>query len=66
VPERESTRDALVSRSAASFAALPPGASLGTGSIRRRAQLLHARPDLEILEIRDNVDTRLRKLDERQ
>ena len=66
VPDRESTRDVLVSRTADSFATLPNGARLGTGSIRRRAQLLHARPDLEILEIRGNVDTRLRKLDEGQ
>ncbi len=66
VPERESTRDALICRAVDSFEALPPGARIGTGSIRRRAQLLHARPDLEILEIRGNVDTRLRKLDEEQ
>jgi len=66
VPERESTRDVLISQAAGSFAALPPGARIGTGSIRRRAQLLHARPDLAILEIRGNVDTRLRKLDEGQ
>ncbi len=66
VPERESTRDVLVSRVADSFSALPPGARIGTGSIRRRAQLLHARPDLQVSEIRGNVDTRLRKLDEGQ
>lgn len=66
VPERESTWDALICRTADSFSALPLGARIGTGSIRRRAQLLHARPDLEILEIRGNVDTRLRKLDEEQ
>jgi hydroxymethylbilane synthase len=66
VPERESTRDVLVSRVADSLAALPPGARIGTGSIRRRAQLLHARPDLQVSEIRGNVDTRLRKLDEGQ
>lgn len=66
VPERESTRDVLVSRVAGSLAALPPGARIGTGSIRRRAQLLHARPDLQVSEIRGNVDTRLRKLDEGQ
>ncbi len=68
VPQRESIRDALVCRTAVadSFPALPLGARIGTGSIRRRAQLLHARPDLEILEIRGNVDTRLRKLDEEQ
>jgi hydroxymethylbilane synthase len=43
---------------------LPPGARLGTGSPRRRAQLLHARPDLHLLDVRGNVETRLRRLDE--
>lgn len=66
VPPRESTRDVLVSRLAATLDALPPAARVGTGSIRRRAQLLHARPDLQVGEIRGNVDTRLRKLDEGQ
>jgi hydroxymethylbilane synthase len=66
VPERESTRDVLVSNVADTLDALPPGARIGTGSIRRRAQLLHARPDLQVSEIRGNVDTRLRKLDEGQ
>lgn len=66
VPPRESTRDVLVSRLAATLDALPPTARVGTGSIRRRAQLLHARPDLQVAEIRGNVDTRLRKLDEGQ
>ena len=66
VPARESTRDVLVSRVADDFEGLPPGARIGTGSIRRRAQLLHARPDLQVTEIRGNVDTRLRKLDEGQ
>jgi uroporphyrinogen-III synthase len=45
---------------------LPQGARVGTSSLRRRAQLLHLRPDLEIIELRGNVDTRLRKLDEGQ
>jgi len=66
VPERESTRDVLVSRLAGSLDALPERARIGTGSVRRRAQLLHARPDLQVSEIRGNVDTRLRKLDEGQ
>lgn len=66
VPARESTRDVLVSRVADDFEGLPLGARIGTGSIRRRAQLLHARPDLQVTEIRGNVDTRLRKLDEGQ
>ena len=66
VPERESTRDALICRAVDGFEALPSGACIGTGSARRGAQLLYARPDLEIREIRGNVDTRLRKLDEGQ
>ena len=48
----------------ASLDDLPPGARVGTGSLRRRAQLLHLRPDLTMLDIRGNVDTRLRKLDD--
>lgn len=64
VPERESVRDALISTAASSIDALPKGARVGTGSFRRRAQLLHRRPDLNILDLRGNVDTRLRKLDQ--
>jgi hydroxymethylbilane synthase len=45
------------------LAVLPEGARVGTSSLRRRAQLLSARPDLEVVELRGNVDTRLRKLD---
>jgi hydroxymethylbilane synthase len=63
VPERESIADVLVGNSARSLAELPQDARVGTGSLRRRAQLLHQRPDLQMLEIRGNVDTRLRKLD---
>lgn len=63
VPERESTGDVLVSNRFRSLHELPPCARIGTGSTRRQAQLLHQRPDLEILDIRGNVDTRLRKLD---
>ncbi|HEY1601699.1 MAG TPA: hydroxymethylbilane synthase [Pirellulales bacterium] len=62
VPERGPTGDVLVSRTGDTFARLPPGARIGTGSLRRRAQLLHARPDLLMKDIRGNVDTRLRKL----
>ncbi len=62
VPERESVRDALICRVARSLESLPTGARIGTGSMRRRAQLLHARPDLVMSDIRGNVDTRLRKL----
>jgi hydroxymethylbilane synthase len=64
VPERESIRDVLICREWDSFEALPSGACIGTGSVRRSAQLLYARPDLEIRDIRGNVDTRLRKLAE--
>jgi hydroxymethylbilane synthase len=61
VPERADPRDALVSRSRGVLAALPAGASVGTSSTRRAAQLLHHRPDLRILDLRGNADTRLRK-----
>lgn len=66
VPPRESSADVLVSSAGDSLARLPHGARVGTGSLRRKAQLLHVRPDLAILDIRGNVDTRLRKLDEGQ
>ncbi len=62
VPERTTTADVLVSRGGQSLADLPIGASVGTGSQRRRAQLLHARPDLVMRNIRGNVDTRLQKV----
>ncbi|MES1213328.1 MAG: hydroxymethylbilane synthase, partial [Singulisphaera sp.] len=62
VPARGPIGDVLVSRGAPSFAALPQGALLGTGSQRRRAQLLHVRPDLVMKDVRGNVETRLRKL----
>lgn len=66
VPVRESNRDVLVARAAESVDALPAGSCVGTGSNRRRAQLLHLRPDLQVVDIRGNVDTRLRHLDEGQ
>ncbi len=66
VLEREEPRDALISRSGISFEQLPAGARLGTSSLRRRSQLLRRRQDLKLLEIRGNVDTRLRKLSEGQ
>src|SRR5262245_10376157 len=64
VPPREDPRDVLVTRSGEGFATLPGGARIGTASPRRKAQLLAARPDLEILEARGNVDTRLTRLSE--
>lgn len=64
IPEREDARDAFVSRAFDAFDALPHGARLGTASLRRQAQALALRPDLQIGLLRGNVDTRLRKLDE--
>jgi hydroxymethylbilane synthase len=66
VTEREDVRDVLVSRGGLALADLPEGAVVGTGSPRRAAQLLAARPDLCIADIRGNVDTRIRKVEERQ
>jgi len=66
VLKRDEPRDALVSRSGEPLDRLPAGARIGTSSVRRRSQLLHQRRDLTLLEIRGNVDTRLRKLDEGQ
>jgi hydroxymethylbilane synthase len=62
VPERENPRDALISNDAISLEALPQGARVGTSSLRRSSQLLHRRPDLNILALRGNLDTRLKKL----
>jgi hydroxymethylbilane synthase len=63
-PQREDPRDVLVSRHDGGIESLPKGAVVGTGSLRRRVQLLARRPDLAIKPIRGNVDTRLRKLSE--
>ncbi len=62
-PEREDPSDVLICRTAARFAHLPRGARVGTSSLRRQAQLLHLRPDLEVIGLRGNLDTRVRKLD---
>jgi len=59
---REDPRDAVVSRSRMRLADLPPGARVGTSSLRRRAFIARARPDLELLELRGNVPTRIEKL----
>jgi len=60
--ERADPRDALLSRSGAELDALPPGARVGTTSLRRQSQLRVRRPDLAIADLRGNVDTRVRKL----
>jgi hydroxymethylbilane synthase len=61
---REDTRDGFISQKYSALAELPPGAIVGTSSLRRKAQLLHRRPDLNVVEFRGNVQTRLRKLSE--
>jgi hydroxymethylbilane synthase len=63
VCKRADVRDCLVSASGVTLANLRQGARIGTGSLRRRAQLLHVRPDLDFRDLRGNVDTRLRKVD---
>ncbi len=60
--EREDASDVLVSRRKVALDALPTGARIGTSSLRRQAQLLHYRPDLTVIPLRGNLDTRLRKL----
>ncbi len=62
--EREDPRDAFVSNHYQSFSSLPEGARVGSSSLRRRLQMLARRPDLDYGDIRGNLDTRLRKLDE--
>jgi hydroxymethylbilane synthase len=64
VPERADPRDVLLSPLAARIADLPPGTVVGTASLRRGAQLLYRRPDLKVVPLRGNVQTRLRKLEE--
>jgi len=70
--KREDPRDALLSAMRGTkfkipdFKSLPEGASVGTSSLRRSCQLLHIRPDLKIIQLRGNLDTRIRKLDEGQ
>jgi hydroxymethylbilane synthase len=73
VPERESTADVIVVgsaergvRSGDLLSTLPQGSRIGTGSLRRQAQLRHVRPDIQVADVRGNVETRLRKLDEGQ
>jgi hydroxymethylbilane synthase len=62
--EREDPRDAFISVRFGAFDELPAGASVGTSSPRRQAQILHRRPDLTVVPLRGNVETRLRKIEE--
>ena len=62
ISQREDPLDVLIARTGIGFRDLPRGARVGTSSLRRQAQLLHPRPDLEIIGLRGNLDTRLRKL----
>jgi hydroxymethylbilane synthase len=61
-PEREDPRDVLISRDGRRWSGIPAGGRVGTGSLRRKAQLVHLRPDLEIIPMRGNLDTRIKKL----
>ena len=63
IPEREIPQDVLISKKGLLLHDLMPGARIGTSSLRRSAQLLHVRPDLVILPLRGNIDTRLKKLE---
>lgn len=64
VTKREDPADVLVSKDGLVFSELPTGAKILSGSLRRRSQLLFRRPDLEVVDVRGNIQTRLRKLDE--
>lgn len=66
IPPRENPHDAFIANQYASLSELPQGATVGTSSLRRRSQLAALRPDLQIVDLRGNLDTRLRKLDEGQ
>jgi len=66
VPERGPSGDAFVSTKHRSFADLPQAAVVGTSSLRRQSQILERRPDLQLVNLRGNVETRLRKLDEQK
>jgi hydroxymethylbilane synthase len=63
IPVREDPRDVLVTSNHKALQDLSPGAKIGTGSLRRQAQILHYRPDLVFSAVRGNIDTRLKKLD---
>ncbi len=66
IPERETAHDVLVSRNAEALEDLPPGAVVGTSSLRRQGQLLASRSDLVVKSLRGNVQTRLKKLEDGQ
>ncbi len=66
IPEREDPRDVLIAAAGGGLTDLPEGARVGTSSLRRGAQIRHLRPDIDIVPLRGNLDTRLRKLDEGQ
>jgi len=63
VPQRENPLDVLISKNGKVFSELPKGARLGSSSLRRCAQVLHMRPDINVCGLRGNLDTRLRKLE---
>jgi hydroxymethylbilane synthase len=62
IPQREDVRDALITSKAPGLTELPAGSLIGTGSVRRQAQILALRPDLRVKDLRGNLDTRLNKL----
>ncbi len=66
ITEREDPRDALITRDSILFSQLPENTCIGTSSLRRKAQLLHLRPDFKIAPLRGNVETRIRKMKEKQ
>ncbi len=63
IPEREDSRDVMISQNGLSFKGLPGRSSIGTSSMRRSSQILRHRPDLKIVPLRGNLDTRIKKLD---
>ena len=63
IPEREDVRDAFIAREVSTWKDLPQGARVGTSSLRRQSQLLSRRPDLTMIPLRGNVETRLKKLE---
>jgi hydroxymethylbilane synthase len=63
ITRREDPRDCLISRAGGTLKTLPRGARIGTSSLRRQAQLRHHRPDVDVLDLRGNVDTRLKKVE---